>query len=88
MKTVFYSKIIPAETQTLADIIRKAHVLGYELVQFNGYDNDDLGSSGNHGPRWNESREQKKMAMEITDACEVIIDGACDFPHIIQTKHA
>lgn len=87
MKTVLYSKIRPAIGQNEADVVKKAHALGYELVKFNGWDNDDLGSSGNHGPRWGDVRVNGIALREIQDACEIAYaDGSYDQPHIMQTK--
>ena len=86
MKVAFYTNIRPASGQSEADVIRKAHVLGYELVNFDGWDDEDLGASGNHGPRWAEAKENGKILREIQDACEVSTPEGYDFPHITQTK--
>ena len=87
MKTVLYSKIRPAIGQNEADIVKKAHALGHELVKYNGWYNDGLGASGNHGPRWEEARANGKILREIQDACEIAYaDGSYDQPHIMQTK--
>lgn len=85
MKTVLYSNIRCAEGQVVTDIFRRAHALGYELVQFNGWDNDDLGASGMPGPRRADADRNMEMIQEIQDACEVVIDGSADWPHITHT---
>jgi len=88
MKAALYSAIRPAIGQTEADVIKKAYILGYELVRFNGWDNDDLGSSGNHGSRWQEAKINGEILREIQSACEITYaDGSYDQPHIIQTYH-
>lgn len=87
MKTVFYSAIRPAEGQTVADVIRKAQMMGYTMTIFNGWTDVDLGMrfGETKGPRRDEASANAKILMEIQDACEVSIDGQCDFPHILQT---
>ena len=87
MKTVLYSAIRLTEGQSLTDIIRTAHALGYELVRFNGWTNEDLGHRyGEYkGARRDEADANAKMIREIQDACEVTYeDGSYGFPHIIQ----
>lgn len=83
---VLYSGIRPAFGQTEADIIRRAHALGYELVSFAGWDDADLGASGNHGPRWREAQENGARLREIQDICVVHTPEGDDWPHIIQTR--
>ena len=84
--TVFYSHIRPAHGQTETHVIRQAHLLGYELMPFNGWDDADLGASGNHGPRWAEACENGKKLRAIQDACVVHTSDGDDWPHITQTK--
>ena len=86
MQTASYTTIRPAIGQTEAYVIKKAHALGYELVKFNGWDNDDLCSSGSHGPRWDEARANNRILNEIQDACMITYaDGTYDYPHIKST---
>ena len=82
---VFYTKIRAAYGQTEIDVIRRAHVLGYELIPFSGYTNSDIGYAGNPGPLHAQSRENLRRAIAIQDACRVVIDGQCDWPHIQQS---
>lgn len=85
MTTILYSAIRPATGQTVADVIRRARDMGYTLTIFNGWTDDDIGPSGMPGPRRAEVNSNGSILREIQDACEVVIDGASDFPHIIQT---
>lgn len=85
MQTVFYSFIRPAHGQSIADVIRKAQNMGYSMMPFNGWDNDDLGYSGAPGPRRAEAAANGKILREIQDACVVYHPDGYDFPHIIQT---
>lgn len=86
MTTALYSAIRPAIGQTVADVIRRARDMGYTLTIFNGWTNDDIGPSGARGPRYAEVKSNGSILRDIQDACEVVIDGASDFPHIIQTN--
>lgn len=80
METVLYTAIIPAEGQSEIDVIRKAHVLGYELVKFAGWDDQDLS-----GLRKAEAKANQKKIIEIQNACEVVFEDATySFPHILQ----
>ena len=83
---VLYYKIRPAIGQTVPEIIRKASAMGYTLVPFNGWDDADLGRRfGSHkGPRRDEADANQKILVEIQDACEVVVGGSSDFPHITQ----
>ena len=83
---VLYYKIRPAIGQTVSEIIRKASDMGYIMVPFNGWDDADLGRRfGSHkGPRRDEADANLKSLMAIQDACEVVVDGSSDFPHITQ----
>lgn len=87
MTTVFYSAIRPAIGQSVVDLIRQAQKMGYTMTAFNGWDDADLGMrfGENKGPRRDEADANQKIIMEIQDACEVSVDGASDFPHILQT---
>ncbi|MHB2010052.1 MAG: hypothetical protein ACYCOX_18700 [Acidobacteriaceae bacterium] len=80
MKPIFYTNIRPAHGQTESAVIKKAHVLGFELVRFNGYSDADIGYAGNRGPKYDESRENLAALREIQDAC--MVSG--DWPHITQ----
>jgi hypothetical protein len=79
---VFYSHIRPAYGQTLVEIIRRAHALGYELMPFNGWDDADIGYPGNRGPHYVASRENLKCCIEIQDASMVHTPEGADWPHI------
>ena len=68
MKPVFYTEMKLDHGATVADICRMAHVLGYEMVPFNGYTDQDLGYAGNRGPKWNESRVNMAAINEVLDA--------------------
>ena len=68
METVYYTTIEFDHGATLADLCRTAHVLGYELISFNGYDAADLGYPGNRGPKWAESRLNMAAINEILTA--------------------
>lgn len=71
MKTVvFYKKIQLYDGITMLDVLRRSHALGFELVPFNGYSDDDLGVPGNRGPRWNDARRNMDAIKEIV-ACLV-----------------
>lgn len=85
MKTVLYTRIRPAHGQTEAQVISRAHVLGYELMPFNGWDDADLGYAGNRGPRWAEAKLNGEKLRAIQDACVVHAAGGDDWPHIVQT---
>ena len=85
MRVALYTKIRPAEGQSEVEIIRKAHVLGYELVPFEGYTDSDIGYAGNKGPKYDESKKNLAALKEIQDACVVRIDGLEDWPHIVQS---
>ena len=83
MTTVFYTAIRPANGQSVASIIRTAQTIGYTMVKFNGWTDDDLGPSGMPGPRRAEAKVNLDLLNEIQDACEEV-DG--DFPHIVSTS--
>jgi hypothetical protein len=77
---VFYTTIRPAIGQTVAHVIKRAQALGYELVQFNGYTDADIGPSGEKRA---EATTNARRADQIQNACRVDFDdGAVDFPHI------
>jgi hypothetical protein len=80
MKPVFYTHIRPAIGQTVVDVIRRAHTLGYEMMTFAGWTDADLGPSGMPGPRRAEAKANGELIRAIQDACE--LDG--DWPHIEQ----
>ena len=82
---VFYSHIRPAHGQTVADVIRRAHVLGYELMPFSGWDNADIGYAGNRGPHFVAARANGQRCGEIQDACIVETPEGPDWPHILYT---
>lgn len=84
METVLYANIRAAHGQTEAQIIRWAHVLGYELVPFNGWDETDIGYAGHRGPRWEEAKTNGKKLRLIQDACVVHSPEGDDWPHIVQ----
>lgn len=84
METVLYCTIRPAIGQTAAEVIRRAHALGYEMVPFNGWDNADLGFAGNRGPRWTEAKLNGEKLRCIQDACMVHSPDGDDWPHITQ----
>lgn len=85
MDTAFYSNMRPAVGQTEAQIIKRARILGYTLVAFNGWDDADLGYPGNRGPRWAEARANAEKLRIIQDACVVHSAEGDDWPHIVQT---
>lgn len=85
LTAALYSGIRLAHDQTFATIARKAHALGYELVEFAGWSDSDLGTAGNRGPRWTEAKANGKALSEIQDACEVSTPEGADWPHIIDT---
>jgi hypothetical protein len=85
MTPVFYSAIRPAIGQTVPDVVRRARDMGYTMMIFNGWTDDDIGPSGAPGPRRAEVKFNGTILREIQDACEVSINGSSDFPHIIQT---
>lgn len=66
MKTAFYTKIDLYDGLTEADVIKRAHVLGYELMKFAGYSDADLGMPGNHGPRWADAQRNKTALKTIS----------------------
>lgn len=85
MQTAFYTKIRTATGQPETDIIRTAHTLGYELMQFAGWTNADLGTASKRGPHYEQAKRNHKILMEITDACTITFtDGTYDAPHILQ----
>ena len=69
---VFYNNIRSANGQPVHHIIKKAQVLGYELMPFEGWTNAD------HRTRKAEIRDNRKKILEIQSACE--FNG--DWPHI------
>lgn len=84
LQQVFYTDIRPAEGQTEDQVKEIAKRLGYVLIPFEGYTNVDLGMPGNHGPKWEESRENFKRIMKIQDEAMITFpDGTVDHPHII-----
>lgn len=88
MTTVFYTAIRPAIGQREDEVIRRAHVLGYELVPFAGWDDADLGYAGNRGPRWAEAQINGARLREIQDLCVVHSEEGDDWPHILQVRSA
>jgi hypothetical protein len=87
LQPVLYVRVRLAEGQSLVDVFRKAQVLGYELVPFEGWTDEDLGASGNHGPMWERARENARAIQLIQEACEIIFDdGTFDRPHIITVE--
>ena len=84
---VLYSAIRPAIGQTTADVIRQAQRMGYTMTRFNGWDDGDLGMRHGDmkGPRRDEAEANAKILYEIQDACEVVVEGSSDFPHILYT---
>ena len=85
MTTVFYSHIRPALGQTVVEIIRRAHTLGYELMPFRGWDDTDLGYPGNPGPHRAAAKLNLKHCIEIQDACATHTPEGTDYPHIVHT---
>lgn len=57
-----------ADGVTEADVIRRAHALGYELIKFNGWTDADLGPSGMPGPRRAEATENRRKLKLICDS--------------------
>jgi len=78
MRPVYYTKINP-DTTPLTGIFRVAHALGYELIQFPGWTDADLGPSGQPGPRRTEANENGRRIAEIVDALG-------DYTEIIQVS--
>ena len=85
MDLVFYRTIRPAEGQTIGAVVRRASLLGYQLVAFEGYDDSDLGVPGNRGPYWEDSRRNFARILEIQDACVVHWPDGDDWPQIDHT---
>ena len=96
MKTVLYSAIRPAEGQTVEQVILQAQKIGYSMVIFNGYSDHDLGGHTLEptnepcrlvgGAHRSEAKKNRRYLLEITDCCQVSIDGEADWPHILQTS--
>jgi hypothetical protein len=83
MQPVRYTKIIPQEGQPLTEVFRKAHALGFELVQFDGWTDSDIGTSSNPGPSRAMVKENAKYVAEILDACRIQFnDNTEDWPEI------
>lgn len=80
MIAVFYSKIRPADGQTEIEVIKKAHILGYELVPFDGFDNQDLSGACKKMARLNLNR-----ILEIQDSCVKNFPNGQDWPQIFHT---
>jgi hypothetical protein len=68
MKPVFYTTIDLYDGISEVDVIKRAHILGYELVPFDGFTDLDLGMPGNRGPRWSIARKNLAAIIEITDS--------------------
>jgi len=68
MRPVYYTKIDLYDGITELDVMRRAHALGFEMIPFNGWDDNDLGTSGNHGPCWHAARLNHERRMEIIDS--------------------
>lgn len=86
MEPIFYRTIRPAQSQTEAQVIQIAQRLGFQMVQFNGWDNADIGYPGNPGPHYETSRKNLVNAKIVQDAAMVRFDdGTQDWPHVIHT---
>ena len=85
LEPVFYREIRPADGQRIDEVIRIAHNLGYEMIPFNGWDNQDIGAPGNRGPHYDEVVINRKRCGEIQDAAIVHMAEGDDWPHIIYT---
>ncbi len=68
MKLVFYTRIELYPGLTEVQVIKRAHVLGYELIPFEGWTDAELGMPGNHGPRWAEARANRKAITQIANS--------------------
>lgn len=85
MITVFYTTIRPAKGQSVDDVIKTAHNLGYKLVQFEGYTESDIGYACHPGIKYLEANENLKRCNAIQDAAVVHFpNGDDDWPHIMQ----
>lgn len=82
MDIVFYVNIRPAVGQRIDQVITKASRMGYTLMRFEGYSDADIGPSGEHGPKWAESRANMRAIQAIQDACVVRSPEGEDWPHI------
>lgn len=83
MKTALYSRIVLAadlndKTLTESSIITRAQRAGYSMVQFNGWDNNDLGTRSNPGPRKEDASANSVLLREIE---ELFPDG-CGYSDI------
>jgi hypothetical protein len=81
MIPVFYRKIRLCTGQTFESVARTAHVLGYEMIPFDGWDNTDL-----MGCCKNMARLNLKRAIEIQDSCQMNYPDGNDWPQIISTR--
>ncbi|MEN6624346.1 MAG: hypothetical protein ABFD50_22715 [Smithella sp.] len=87
MITVFYTTIRPAKGQSVDQVVKIAHELGYKLVPFDGYTDNDVGYDCHPGIKHDEANENMKRCIEIQDAAVVHLPNEDDdWPHIMQFK--
>ena len=84
LSPVLYTCLRLADGQSMPQLLRVIHTLGYELVRFCGWTDADLGMPGNRGPRWVEAQTNYGRIVAIQRAAAIVDEHGQDWPHILQ----